>query len=207
MTLLLRPARPDDANAVAAIYAPIVRDTPISFEIDPPSSEEIQRRIQGLREVHPWIVCCEGAAVLGYAYASRHHERAAYRWSVDVSVYVDAAQRGRSAGAGLYHALLEILRLQGFRRVYAGITLPNPASVGLHESVGFTQVGVYRSVGFKFGAWHDVGWWERGLGELTDPTQPPRPFTQVAEGAGVASALAAGAALVREVDVTGPARS
>ena len=205
MTVQLRPARADDADAVAAIYAPIVRDTPISFEIDAPSPEEMRRRIETTREVHPWLVCAEGEAVLGYAYASRHRERAAYRWSVDVSVYIDAAQRGRRAGAGLYHALLEILRLQGFQRIYAGITLPNPASVGLHESAGFTQLGVYRRVGFKFGAWHDLGWWERDLPEPNHRPEAPLPFAQVAEGAEVAAALAAGAAIVREVDVTGPA--
>ncbi len=202
MTALLRPARADDAGAVAAIYAPIVRDTPISFEIDPPSLEEMRRRIETTSDVHPWLVCAEGEAVLGYAYASRHRERAAYRWSVDVSVYIDAAQRGRGAGAGLYHGLLEILRLQGFHRAYAGITLPNPASVGLHESAGFTQLGVYQSVGFKCGAWHDVGWWERSLAEPAHPSEAPLPFARVAESAEVGAALAAGRAIARGVGVT-----
>jgi phosphinothricin acetyltransferase len=159
----IRRATPDDAAGVAAIYAPIVLDSAISFELEPPSATEMGRRIHATVETLPWLVCHEGDEPLGYAYASTHRARAAYRWSVEVSVYVAGHQRGRGVGAGLYEALLALLELQGFHRALAGITLPNPASVALHEHVGFTAVGVYREVGFKRGAWHDVGWWERPL--------------------------------------------
>ena len=197
MSCRIRPALPDDAAAVAAIYAPIVRDTPISFEIDPPDAQEMRRRIEATASHTPWLVCTDGDAVAGYAYATRHRERAAYRWSVEVSVYLHESARGRGIGAAVYEALLRILRIQGFHRAFAGITLPNPASVRLHESADFTPLGVYRSVGFKCGAWHDVGWWERGLAEPAQPPEEPIPFAEIAESAPVAAALADAAAHVR----------
>jgi L-amino acid N-acyltransferase YncA len=113
----------------------------------------------------PWLVCVDGRRVIGYAYASRHRERAAYRWCVDVSVYVRDGCRGAGVGRALYTSLIALLRLQGFCAAHAGITLPNEASVRLHESLGFRPVAVYPRVGFKCGAWHDVGWWQLGLQE------------------------------------------
>ncbi len=194
----IRPAEAGDAGRVAAIYAPIVRDTPISFELDPPDADEMGQRIARTAARTPWLVCTTGAALEGYAYATGHRERAAYRWSVDVSVYVHEAARGRGVAAALYEALLGILRLQGFQRAYAGITLPNPASVGLHESAGFRPVGVYRSVGFKCGAWHDVGWWERALVEASDSPSEPLPFQQFVQTPEIVAACAAGLARMRE---------
>ena len=194
----IRPAESGDAGGIAAIYAPIVRDTPISFELDPPDADEMRRRIERTGARTPWLVCTTGAALVGYAYATGHRERAAYRWSVDVSVYVHEAARGRGVGTGLYEALLGILRVQGFHRVYAGITLPNAASVGLHESVGFRPVGVYRAVGFKCGAWHDVGWWERALVEASDSPAEPIPFQQIVHTPEIAAAFAAGLARLRD---------
>ena len=191
------PAEADDAGGVAAIYAPIVRDTPISFELDPPDADEMRRRIERTGARTPWLVCTTGAALVGYAYATGHRERAAYRWSVDVSVYVHEAARGRGVATGLYEALLGILRVQGFHRAYAGITLPNAASVGLHESAGFRPVGVYRAVGFKCGAWHDVGWWELALAEASDTPAEPVPFQQIVHTPEIAAACAAGLARVR----------
>ncbi len=194
----IRPAEADDAGGVAAIYAPIVRNTPISFELDPPDADEMKRRIERTAARTPWLVCTTGTALVGYAYATGHRERAAYRWSVDVSAYVHEAARGRGVGAGLYEALLGILRVQGFHRAYAGITLPNAASVGLHESVGFRPVGVYRAVGFKCGTWHDVGWWERALAEASDSPAEPVPFQQIVHTREIAAAFAAGLALLRD---------
>ncbi|MGH0028271.1 MAG: arsinothricin resistance N-acetyltransferase ArsN1 family B [Myxococcota bacterium] len=193
MSARLRPARSDDAEGCAAIYAPIVRDTPISFEIDPPTPADMGQRIAARPEL-PWLVCEIDGAVAGYACAAPHRARAAYRWSVDVSVYNHADWRRRGVGSALYHALFGILAHQGFHRAYAGITLPNPASVALHEGCGFAPLGVYKRVGFKCGAWHDVGWWDRDLAEPTLPPAPPRPFAELAGDAAVVRALADGAA-------------
>jgi phosphinothricin acetyltransferase len=113
---------------------------------------------------YPWLVAEDGASVVGYAYGHRFAPRAAYAWSVETSIYVGDGARGRGVGRALYDALLALLAAQGYRQAFAGIALPNPASVALHESVGFTPVGAYRDVGYKFGAWHDVGWWQRALG-------------------------------------------
>jgi L-amino acid N-acyltransferase YncA len=161
--LVVRLAEPGDAAGVQEIYAPIVRDTAISFEVDPPSVGEMSRRIASTLPRHPWLVCAEDDFILGYVYAGRHRERAAYRWSVDVTVYIHERARRRGVGHALYSTLLPLLALQGYHRAYAGITLPNPGSVGLHESLGFAPVGVYPAVGFKLGEWHDVGWWQLAL--------------------------------------------
>ena len=163
--MVIREASDGDAEQFATIYAPYVRDTAISFEVVPPTTAEMAERIRGLTATYPWLVCTDGSAVLGYAYASRHRERAAYGWSVDVSVYVRGDAHRRGIGRALYSALLRIVAAQGFCNAYGGITLPNPSSVALHESMGFTPVGVYRAVGFKLGTWHDVGWWELALPE------------------------------------------
>ena len=188
----IRIARAEDGAGVAAIYDPIVRDTAISFEVVPPGEAEMRRRIGATLATHPWLVCGEVNHVRGYAYASRHAERAAYRWSADVTVYVHADSRGRGVGGALYTALLEILVAQGFRRAYAGITLPNAASVGLHEAHGFARIGVYPGVGWKLGAWRDVGWWGRAL--APEPETPPEPecFEALRDDAAVSRALAHG---------------
>jgi L-amino acid N-acyltransferase YncA len=187
----LRIAREADAEGVAAIYAPMVRDTAISFEVDPPDVDEMRRRIRSTLATHPWLVCADDDEVRGYAYASRHRDRAAYRWSADVTVYVHAQARGRGIGSALYAALVPMLTRQGFRRAYAGITLPNHASVSLHESAGFTRLAVYAGVGWKLGAWHDVGWWERALAPEVERPGEPEPFAGLREDSAVTCALAA----------------
>ncbi len=169
----IRLAAAADAAAVHAIYAPFVRDTVISFELEPPTADEMRARIANTLETHPWLVFERDAKVAGYAYASRHRDRLAYQWAVDVSCYVDPAAQRQGIGRRLYLALFEVLRAQGFCSAYAGIALPNAASVGLHEAVGFAPVGVYRRVGYKLGAWHDVGWWALAL--LDRPADPPPP--------------------------------
>lgn len=159
----IRLAGAADAAATAEIYAPIVAATPTSFEVDPPDAAEMRRRIEATLPKLPWLVCdCEGR-VAGYAYASLHKTRAAYKWSVDTSVYVHPAFHRRGIGTALYQFLFEILGAQGYFNAYAGVTLPNPGSVSLHESLGFQRVGVYKRVGYKLGEWHDVGWWQRPL--------------------------------------------
>jgi len=190
MSTQIRLATEGDATAIAAIYAPEVRETAITFEVDPPGAEEMRRRIRETLVHHPWLVAERGGAVEGYAYATAHRARAAYRWSVDVSVYLHRDARGRGLGRALYTPLFDVLPLQGFTAAYAGITLPNAASVGLHEAMGFEPVGVFRGVGYKLGIWHDVGWWGRGLHErMTSPSEP-LPLAAVRDTPAFATALA-----------------
>lgn len=172
---MIRPATTADAAAIAAIYAPIVETTVISFETTAPTPEEMARRIEAIVATHPWLVfedAEDAEGVAGYAYASPHAPRDAYRWSVNVSVYNAERARRRGVGRALYGALFEILRRQGFHMAFAGITLPNEASVGLHEAMGFRPLGVYREVGFKLGAWRDVGYWSLELQPLGAPEEP-----------------------------------
>jgi phosphinothricin acetyltransferase len=158
-----------------AIYTRIVESTAISFETETPTEEDFRRRLERALERWPWLVAGLDARVLGYAYATSHRDRAAYRWSVDVSVYVEQASQGQGLGRALYAQLLDLLTRQGFVNAYAGIALPNPASVGLHEAMGFEPVGVYRGVGYKLGRWHDVGWWWRRLAD-PGPGVPAEPL-------------------------------
>jgi phosphinothricin acetyltransferase len=164
-----------DAPACAAIYAPYVRDTPISLEEEVPSTRELAERIETTTRTHPWFVAEDETELIGYAYATRHRERACYRWATDVTVYVAPQSQRRGTGRALYQALFEALAHQGFRIACAGITLPNQASVGLHEALGFQPVGVYRNIGWKFGAWYDVGWWQLELGGEDPPDELVRP--------------------------------
>jgi phosphinothricin acetyltransferase len=170
----IRLADEVDAAAVRDIYAPVVENTVISFEDTPPSEGEMADRIADARPRYPWLVCEIEDEIAGYAYAGQHRSRGAYRWSVDVSVYVAEERRRTGVGRGLYESLLELLRLQGFYNAYAGIALPNEASVSLHESLGFERVGVYESVGYKDGAWRDVGWWQLKLRDR-DAETPDQP--------------------------------
>ncbi len=170
---MIRLATPSDARAVAEIYGPIVRETAISFETEVPSEAEMEHRIVTTLSYAPWLVWDERGDIGGYVYASRHRERSAYQWSVDVTAYTREGHRRKGIARALYGALFELLRLQHFYRAHAGITLPNAASVRLHESVGFRPVGVYRAVGFKLGAWHDVGWWQLALQEPIGAPSPP----------------------------------
>jgi phosphinothricin acetyltransferase len=169
-----------DATAVASIYASYVRETAISFEETPPSPAEWEARIETTLAIHPFLVFEEAGAVVAYAYASRHRDRAAYRWSCDVTVYASPDVHRRGVGRALYGRLLEILARQGFHAAYAGITLPNANSVGLHEAMGFRHVGTYSEVGFKLGAWRDVGWWRLGLVQ-GPPKGEPIPFAALPE--------------------------
>ncbi len=165
----IRMARPGDGAGIQAIYAPVVAETATSFEYDVPDAAEMGRRVASRWPAHPWLVAAEGERVLGYAYAGGFKDRAAYAWSTEVSVYIHPDARRRGVGRALYRALFALLRRQGYRRAYAGVTLPNAASIGLHEGVGFVPVGRYERVGWKFGAWHDVGWWQRPIGDDGPP--------------------------------------
>jgi L-amino acid N-acyltransferase YncA len=182
--MLIRDADPvRDGAGCAAVYGPFVRDTVISFEDQPPDERELARRIEHTTRTHPWLVAEVGGELAGYAYATRHRDRHAYRWAANVTVYVAPPHHRRGIGRALYGALMPLLVRQGLFVACAGVTLPNDASVGFHESFGFIPVGVYRRIGWKAGAWWDVGWWEL---ELASPVagdgQPPEPGPPVRLG-------------------------
>ena len=169
----IRVATLADAEAIAAIYEPIVTNTSISFELTAPTVDEIRGRIVKTLADLPWLVSEDAqGAVDGYVYASKHRERPAYQWSVDVTAYVREDARGSGVGKRLYQVLCQELVALGYFQAFAGIALPNDASVALHEAVGFEPIGIYRKVGFKLGAWHDVGWWQRELREPDEPSTP-----------------------------------
>ncbi|MEE2775930.1 MAG: GNAT family N-acetyltransferase [Acidobacteriota bacterium] len=175
------------------MYAPIVRETAISFEESPPTVEEMADRIGVTLESFPWLVCDEGR-VAGYAYAGSYRSRGAYRWSAETTVYVSEDHRRQGLAAALYTSLLALLELQGFRTALAGITQPNEASVSIHERLGFKPIGIFESVGFKLGDWRDVGWWRRPLGDSAPRDRPPLPLAQARAHRGWPTALATGQA-------------
>ncbi|WP_020662193.1 GNAT family N-acetyltransferase [Amycolatopsis benzoatilytica] len=161
--MLIRPAEDRDAEACAAIYAPYVRDTAITFETEPPTPAEMAVRIANSAKTHAWLVLEIDGEVVGYAYGSPYKERAAYRWSCEVSVYLAAGRRRAGGGKALYEALFTRLAERGFRMAVAGMTQPNEPSVGLHRAMGFELIGTYRQIGWKHGAWRDVTWMQREL--------------------------------------------
>jgi phosphinothricin acetyltransferase len=176
---MLRIATTADAAAFASIYAPYVRDTAITFETEAPEAAEFAQRISRIGVQYPWLLAEQAGQVLGYAYACEHRTRRAYRWSVDVGIYLDAGMHRRGIGRRLYQALFALLIRQGYYNAYAGITVPNEASIGLHEALGFQKVGIYRRVGFKLGAWRDVGWWELLMRESAGAPGEPVPFSEL----------------------------
>jgi L-amino acid N-acyltransferase YncA len=171
----VRDATPADGAACAAIYAPYVTETAISFESVAPTAEQMASRIGAALQTHAWVVLEDDGRVVGYAYAGPHKERAAYRWTCEVSVYLEWGRRRGGAGRALYEALFERLADRGYRLLVAGMTLPNPASEGLHRALGFEPVGVYKRMGWKHGQWRDVAWVQRGIGPGDDePPSEPR---------------------------------
>ena len=174
----VRIAQVSDAQAIQAIYAPMVGSTTISFELEPPSVEEMAMRIESTLLTYPYLVAVRDGQVIGYAYASQHRAREAYRWSVDVTVYISPEAHRSGVGRALYDVLLPTLKRQGFHAAYAGIALPNDGSVGLHEALGFAHIGTYPEVGFKHGAWRDVGYWRIAL-DSTNPPKLPVLFSEI----------------------------
>jgi phosphinothricin acetyltransferase len=170
----VRAATVADAAACAAVYAPYVTDTAVSFELEPPSAETMAGRIAVASERHAWLVLQDAGRVVGYAYGGPFAPRAAYRFACETSIYLEVGRRRTGGGRALYEALLERLAQRGYRRAIAGMTLPNDASAGLHRALGFEPVGVYRQIGFKDGAWHDVAWMQKSIAPDLRPLVEPR---------------------------------
>ncbi|MDQ2892211.1 MAG: N-acetyltransferase family protein [Pseudomonadota bacterium] len=183
--IVIRAARPDDAAAIAAIYAPHVLIGTASFEVEAPDSRQMRTRMAASDGLYPWIVATaadQGGAesgVLGYAYATRFRERPAYRYVVETSVYIADASQRQGAGRLLYEALIDTLRNQGFTQAIGTIALPNDLSIALHEQVGFRRAGVIREAGYKLGRWIDVGYWQCELADATSPPTEPKRFADV----------------------------
>ena len=176
----IRRATADDAAAIAAIYAPYVTASIVSFETEAPDEAEMRGRIESGGDLYPWLVAREGdARPSGYAYAGAFRPRPAYRFTVETSVYVAHSAHRRGIGTLLYRALLPLLEAQGFAQAIAAITLPNEASVRLHEALGFRQAGTYEKVGFKFREWRSVGLWQRALAPLSTRPEEPKPISAV----------------------------
>ena len=172
--MIVRDATEADAEACAAIYAPYVTGTSVSFELEPPGAGEMARRITDAQHRHAWLVLEVDSRVTGYAYGQAFAERAAYRWSCAVSIYLEPQRHRSGGGRLLYQALLARLAERGYRRAIAGMSLPNDASTGFHRALGFEPVGVYHSVGWKNGSWHDVAWMQKTILEGSDPPAEPR---------------------------------
>ncbi|HEY9467082.1 MAG TPA: arsinothricin resistance N-acetyltransferase ArsN1 family B [Vicinamibacterales bacterium] len=197
MAVQIRLATHDDGAAVAEIYRPVVAATAFSFETILPDGNEMTRRIAETLRSYPWLVCDVDGQVAGYAYATRHRVRGAYQWSVDTSVYIAEDHRRRHIGRGLYTSLFAILAAQGYFNAFAGIALPNPASVALHQAMGFEPIGVYRRVGYKLDRWHDVGWWQLILRQHEGSPGVPLDIGTVAGRAGWSGLLTRGESIIR----------
>ena len=175
----VRIATPGDAQGILDIYSPYILSTAFTFESEVPSLPDFQLRIDNCLQRYPWLVCIVDGLLAGYAYASAHRERTAYQWSCECSVYVQENFRGRRLGKELYAALFQVLKLQGLRNVYAGITLPNDPSISLHEGCGFEHFATYEHVGYKLGSWQKVGWWRLLINDLEKEPAPPIKFSQM----------------------------
>lgn len=175
--MLIRHAEPErDAPGCVAVYGPFVEDSPVSFEEEVPSVEEYARRIERLNRTHAFLVADDGGRLAGFAYAGPHRERAAYRWSCEATVYLDPAYHRRGLGRALYSHLFGLLEARGYRTVVAGVTVPNDASIGLHQACGFIQIGIFPGIGWKAGSWRNVAWLYRPLGPVTESAvEPPSP--------------------------------
>lgn len=175
----VRLATEADSASILEIYAPFITDTVITFEYEVPTAAEFSKRIANIQKKYPWLICEVNDSIVGYAYASQFNERAAYDWSVDFSVYIKPEYHRKKIGKALYLALSQLLKLQGYYNAYAGVTLPNIKSESLHESLGFKPVGVYHNVGYKFGHWYDVKWFELKIQEHFKTPITPKTINEI----------------------------
>ncbi|MBW4634807.1 MAG: GNAT family N-acetyltransferase [Iphinoe sp. HA4291-MV1] len=197
MSSIIRLASEQDAKQVLEIYAPFCGDSPVSFEVQPPTLDEMQQRIAKVLQMLPWLVCEHDGEVLGYVYAIPHRDRTAYQWAVDVSVYIHKAARRSGIGRALYTSLFKILVLQDYYSAYGGVTLPNIGSERLHEVMGFQLIGIYQGVGYKCGAWHDVGWYELSLQPRSPNPKPPININALRNTLELKYALASGVSFLK----------
>lgn len=154
-----------DIAGVLEVYRPYIEETSISFEYEVPTLEEFTQRVANITQQYPWLVYEEGGKVIGYAYGMTHRTRTAYQWSVEVAIYVAKDHRSKGVGKQLYEKLFALLREQGYKTAFAGMTIPNEKSEALHLSCGFEEIGVFKNIGYKFGEWHSVKWFQKQLGE------------------------------------------
>jgi len=175
---IIRLAQETDAAEILNIYKHYIKNTAISFEYKTHSMNEFRNRIKKISSDYPYIVCVSDGKIIGYAYANRQMERAAYQWNAELSVYIDKAHLGCGVGKMLYSTLIEILKLQNVRNVYGVVTFPNENSERLHEHFGFKRLGIYHNTGYKCGAWHDVAWFEKNI---MDYDLEPKPFMSIKE--------------------------
>ncbi|MFZ5645119.1 MAG: GNAT family N-acetyltransferase [Bacillota bacterium] len=176
----LRLVKIEDCIAILGIYAPFIKNTSVTFECEVPTASDFSNRIRNIAAIYPWLIYETEGGIVGYAYASKYSERAAYRWSVNLSVYIKDDYQGKGIGQALYRALFELLQATGYCNAYACITLPNVRSERFHESLGFKSAGVFHNAGYKLGKWHDVIWYEQAIGELSNPPTEPLKITDVA---------------------------
>ena len=181
METVIRPAKKEDVSAMLSIYAPYVRETAVTFEYEVPSENEFIRRLDTVMTFYPWLVCEENGKVTGYAYASCFHERKAYQWDVEMSIYMEREARHRGNGRKLYETLFSILKAQGIYILYAHITYPNDASIAFHEAMGFERTAHFSRTGYKLGRWRDTVFMEKRLGELPKFPKAPRGWKEIKE--------------------------
>jgi len=174
---MIRTATPDDSESILKIYAPYIVKTSYTFETEVPTVDSFKERISSYLKNWPWLVCELDGVIAGYAYGTRHRERVAYQWSIESSVYVHDDYQRMGVARALYTALINILKLQGFRNLYAVINLPNDKSVSFHEKLGFEYFATYKNVGYKLGRWKNVGWWQLQLNEYSLEPEPPMNFS------------------------------
>jgi L-amino acid N-acyltransferase YncA len=175
----VRIATAADADSILKIYAPYIENTSYTFETEIPTIDAFGERIKSYLQSWPWLVCEIDGIIAGYAYGSKHRERVAYQWSTECSVYIHDDFQRRGVAKALYTALIEILKLQGFRNLYAVINLPNEKSVAFHESIGFEYFATYKNVGYKLGKWKNVGWWQLQLNAYDNEPSPPAKFSEM----------------------------
>ena len=179
MKKIIRFANFDDAANILKIYEKFIKETVVTFEIEVPSIESFQNRMKSIMDFYPWLVCEIDGEIAGYAYASKHGERAAYRWSADLSVYIDEKFHRHHLGTDLYDEVIQYLKKQGFCTLYAAISTPNPKSQAFHESYGFKKIGEFKNVGHKMGKWLDVTWYNLQIAEYSENPQEPLSIQQI----------------------------
>ena len=196
MSAIIRLAEPADAATIQQVYAPIVRDTHISFELSVPDVAEIAARISQTLAQFPWLVCEIDGRLAGYAYASAFRARQAYQWTTETTVYVHPDFQRRGVSRALYHSLVSVLRAQGYCNAVGVIALPNEGSIRAHEAAGFRKIGVFENVGFKAGQWRHTGWWQLALRPMPEAPSPPRPIGELAGEARFTELLQSGTKLL-----------